>query len=419
METVKINFKGGMIPPGVLYNILVAASKAKLMYVSFGLRQQMIINAESYTVAGLTRELDEVGANYTTDINHHPNIVSSLPATDIFMNYTWLSEEVYMKILNSFDYEPQLKVNISETNQSFTPFQTGNINWVAAQQDNLWHLFLRLPKTNEVHQWEMLVPSASLATISQQIEELLGNNSVEESQEGIISLLDKLPKGQLVKAAEPAILPKFNLTYYEGFNKNGEDRNWLGIYRRDELFSIRFLKEVCKMCLDTGIPFIYSTPWKSLIIKDIKDQDKPKWLTLLDMHNINLRHAANELNFQVEDHDEAALELKKYIIKKFNEDDVRSYGLCIGIKTKKKSEIYSSILVRKKHLINLPGLKLLPRYDILIAKDYNPNERTDSAHIKNIPKFLIVEHLKTAIRKHQMPEAESMEAAAVNEESLF
>ena len=49
-------------------------------------------------------------------------------------------------------------------------------------------------------------------------------------------------------ASWPLQLPSFNLPYYEGLN-HYNDKYWLGIYRRDELFSISFLKEVCMLCL--------------------------------------------------------------------------------------------------------------------------------------------------------------------------
>jgi hypothetical protein len=42
---IKINFRGGIISPGELYNILVASGKAGITKVSFGLRQQLLLNA--------------------------------------------------------------------------------------------------------------------------------------------------------------------------------------------------------------------------------------------------------------------------------------------------------------------------------------------------------------------------------------
>jgi len=58
--------------------------------------------------------------------------VSSYPAEEVFITKTWLSEGVYKDIFDGMDYEPRLKINISDSNQSFTPILTGNINWVAS-----------------------------------------------------------------------------------------------------------------------------------------------------------------------------------------------------------------------------------------------------------------------------------------------
>ena len=173
----------------------------------------------------------------------------------------------------------------------------------------------------------------------------------------------------------PLALPPFNLPYYEGFNRYN-DKYWLGIYRRDELFSIQFLKEVCLLCITTQISQLCSTPWKSIIIKRIIGENRKDWNYLLDKYQINVRHAANELNFQVEDNSLKALQLKQDLVKYLNNDDTRTFGICIGIKTRKKSEVFCSILVRRKALFHIGKLGFFYTYDILFAKDYNPNERT-------------------------------------------
>ncbi|HKO81890.1 MAG TPA: rubredoxin, partial [Chitinophagaceae bacterium] len=197
-------------------------------------------------------------------------------------------------------------------------------------------------------------------------------------------------------AGKPAILPAFNLPYYEGLNRYN-NKYWLGIYRRDELFSITFLKELCLLCLETKAGQLCSTPWKSIIVKSIEEHDKAAWNRLLEKHQINMRHAANELNFQVEDDCKEGLQLKNYLVKGLNDEDTRTFGLCIGIKTRKKSEVFSSILVRRKALISFFGIELFHLYDILCAHDFNPNERTGFAFSSNNPKFLLREQLRRSI----------------------
>jgi rubredoxin len=175
------------------------------------------------------------------------------------------------------------------------------------------------------------------------------------------------------------------------------DKYWLGIYRRDEMFSIEFLKDLCQLSLKTKLGQICSTPWKTLMVKSIEEKDRPSWNALLAKHKINVRHAANELNFQVEDACKEALELKHYLLKNLNLEDTRTYGICIGIKTKKKTEVFSSILVRRRPIFKIGKFSFFNVYDILCAKDFNPNERTGFVFSENNPKFLLGEQLRRAI----------------------
>lgn len=399
---IKINFRGGIISPGELYNILVAASKAGIYDVSFGLRQQLLIEVDQETVHVLTTELSHLNIPFEKGVDEFPNITSSYPAEDIFIHNTWLSEGVYKDIFDSFDYHPRLKINVSDSNQSFTPMLTGNINWVASATDqHFWHLFIRFPKTNTVYEWNELVYTNDVPRLSKEIEQIIFYNKKSffdnpgAKGELLFQLIDR-EKLITKKAAQPVTLPSFNLPYYEGLNRYN-NKYWLGIYRRNELFDIAFLKEICLLCLNTKIGQLCSTPWKSIIIKGIEEKDKPAWNRLLEKHQVNVRHAANELNFQVEELCNDSLQLKQYLVRKFNNTDIRTFGLCIGIKSRKKSEVFSSILVRRKPLINFLGIQLFFVYDILCASDFNPNERTGFIFSRNNPKFLLAEQLRRAI----------------------
>jgi len=402
INTIKVNFKGGIIPPARLYNILVAAGKSGLLNVRFGLRQQLLLDVSIERLNEFTAELEKLGVNFELGNLDYPNIVSSYPAEEIFIKDTWLTENIYKRIFQSFDYKPQLKINISDSNQSFTPMLTGNINRVASPDEmHYWHLFIRFPKTNVVYNWKDIVNTNDISALSSRIEEIIMTEReifYENDQASGDELYEKVMAQSFdAKPAEkPVELPPFNLPYYEGLN-HYNDKYWLGIYRRDELFSIRFLKEACLLCIRTGTQQLCSTPWKTIIVKSIRDENRNDWNDLLDKHQINLRHAANELNFQVEDNSYKALQLKQYLVKYLNDDDTRTFGVCIGIKTKRKSEVFCSILVRRRPLIRIGKLELFHLYDILCAKDYNPNERTDFIYSKDNPKLVLAEQLRGAV----------------------
>lgn len=414
INTIKINFKGGIIAPARLYNILVAAAKSGLLNVRFGLRQQLLLDVGIHRLDELTAEFEKLGVNFELGNQEYPNILSSYPAEEIFIKDTWLTENIYKKIFQSFTYKPQLKVNISDSNQSFTPMLTGNINWVASPDEmHYWYLFIRFPKTNVVYNWKDIVNTKDISAISLRIEEIImaereifyENDQADGDElyaKVMTQIFDTKPVQKLVE------LPPFNLPYYEGLN-HYNDKYWLGIYRRDELYSISFLKEACLLCIRTGTQQLCSTPWKTIIIKSIKDENKEDWNDLLDKHQINLRHAANELNFQVEDNSYKALQLKQHLVKYLNDDDTRTFGVCIGIKTKRKSEVFCSILVRRRPLIRIGKFEFFHLYDILCAKDYNPNERTDFVYSKDNPKLVLAEQLRRAVLSYYNRDMKTIE----------
>lgn len=400
--TIKVNFRGGIISPGELYNILVAVTKAGVYYVSFGLRQQLLIDMPAESVYDFAEELKKLDVFYESDADDFPNITSSYAAEEIFIHNTWLSEGVYKDIFDGIDYRPRLKINISDSNQSFTPMLTGNINWAASSTtQHFWHLFVRFPKTNIIYEWSEMVYTNDVAKLSQEIEKVIfeyKDDFYDNSSANGELLFKRIQVEKFITkpAEKPTVLPAFNLPYYEGLNRYS-NKYWLGIYRRDELFSVSFLKELCLLCLDNKIGQLCSTPWKSVIVKGIEEKHRPAWNRLLEKHQINMRHAANELNFQVEDNCSEGLQLKNYLVKKLNDEDTRTFGICIGIKTRKKSEVFSSILVRRKALVSFWGVEMFHLYDILCAHDFNPNERTGFVFSRNNPKFLLGEQLRRSI----------------------
>lgn len=402
-SAIKINFRGGIISPGELYNILVAATAVGVRRVSFGLRQQLLINVSEENRQLLLDKLKALDIAYEVGSNQFPNIVSSYPAEEIFIQNNWLSEGVYKDIFDGIDYQPTLKLNVSDCNQSFTPMLTGNINWVAAKDAaHFWHLFIRFPKTNIIYEWTQLVYTNDVARMSKEIEAIILHHrnqfadNKEVKGESLMKLV-QIDKYITKPADKPLQLPAFNLPYYEGFNRYSNSRYWMGVYRRDELFGVDFLMDLCTLCLKTKIGQLCSTPWKSIIVKGIDEKDKAGWSALLDKYQINVRHAANELNFQVEDDCSEGLALKNYLVKRLNNDDIRSFGLCIGIKTRSKSEVFSSILVKRKPLLKIFGWEFLHVYDILCANDFNPNERTGYVFSSNNPKFVLSEQLRRCI----------------------
>lgn len=364
-QTIQINFTGGIAPAGQLMKLVELAAEHQCRELRFGQRQQLILDVpvnryESFvTQCHLARIPVAAG----------PNIVSSYLTSGLLMHTGWLTEGVYKEIFDQFDYHPALKINICEQSQTFVPLFTGHINWVSSPHAHYWYLYLRLPGTQELTAWPMLVYSNHIAALSKAAEQyILHTNSLEGIYENVTA-------GKAFSSREKEqelALPPFHLPYYEGFNQQNNGY-WLGIYKRNEYFSVPFLRDMCAICQQTMTGAVYITPWKSVVIQHISKTHRHLWDYILGKHGVNVRHAANELNWCVEDDCEDGLVLKRHIIRYFDSMDIRTYGLCFSVRIRKSESLFGSIVIRRQQRHRESKLKYLQRYDILHTAGFNAN----------------------------------------------
>lgn len=389
---IRINFKGGVVSPGELKQILEAAKIAHVNEVRLSLRQQLILHLPHQFARRFEKCLADLNLEFQIDSNEKPNLVSSYVAEDVFQKGNWITEGIYKDIFDTFDYDSKLKINISDNAQSFTPFFSGHLNFVSSSTPNFWYLFLRKPKTNSVYSYDKLIFSTEIAKVSKSIEEALEQFPENDTKD----IFKNIPKIISIAKVEELKLPKFTLPYYEGFNRYGK-KTWLGIYRRNELFSVSFLIEMCDLCLFTKLGEICFTPWKSLIIKGIEENDRKYWSSILAKHNINVRHAANELNWQVEDDSKDALKLKNELMESFNRQDIRTFGICFGIKTVPKTEVFASIMIQRRRFKLFNFIPSFFVYDLSYTLDFDPNGRTKKYFSKGVIMPNLAEQLRRSV----------------------
>ncbi|MET3499568.1 rubredoxin [Mucilaginibacter rubeus] len=388
-QLIKINLPGGVASAGDFYEMLIIAQNAGAKQVRFGNRQQLYFEIEEAQLEDLEFDMLSVGIDYEVNQDTYPNITSSYIADGIFNQENWLKEGVYKDIFDLFDYQPELKINLVDSNQTFASFFTGNLNFISSPVSNYWYLYIRFPKTNILYCWPVLVYSDDIPAIGKAIQQVIFANKklfydqVEINPDKLYQLVTAGYQFVIQEIDQPLIIPEFQLPYYEGFNKQG-NKYWLGIYRRHELFDIEFLKEICNLCMQTRVGQLYFSPWKSLLIKNIEAKHRPLWGNLLNKYRVNIRHASNELNWQVEDLCNPCLELKQQLVSEFEEADLRTYGLSFAIKRSPKSGIYGSIMIRAR----MPD-----EFEIVHTRDFNHNTREFVIYKQGVAKADLSRHL--------------------------
>lgn len=333
----------------------------------------------------LDSTFQSIRTEYDFDGNNFQNIVSSYVAADILPGTGWLHSDTYLYILDDFEqYRPQLKVNIADSRQTLVPLFTGNLNFVASRQENYWYLYLSLPEFGkDLVCWPTLVYTFDVVRTVKSLEAIyLAQPHLSVAE--LFAQANARMKANNRPLEKELELPTVPFPTYEGMNKMAGDKYWLGLYWRNNRYTINFLQALCDLCVETNIGKISITPWKSFVIKGIAERDKIKYEKLLGKFGINMRHSSLELNWHLPVLDDEAMQLKRYLVRNFDQNDISTEGLTFAIKTVPMALFTSIVIERNPASQYFDKYDLLPTYNLLYCQDFNPNKCEYTTYAKDV-----------------------------------
>ncbi|MEM1336824.1 MAG: rubredoxin [Bacteroidota bacterium] len=410
----RILIKGGVTSPGELKDGIASLEQSGLSMVSFGSRQDLLFPLPASKKSEL-----EKSAGYSTPIvsdRSYQNIVSSYVSADIFDMTYWLKGSTYLYILEQFDFTPKLKINITDPKQRLVPIFNGNLNFIASEQEDYWYLNILLPHWKKRAYYPVLVYSWDIITISKAIEKIYASiNNIDQ----LFSILNQSLQTNNRTITKPLDVPFLTFPYYEGMNRMGLDKYWLGLYWRNNQYDLGFLKEFCGFCLDNSIGKISITPWKSFIVKSIPKESRPELERFLGQRGINIRHSQLEMNWHLPVDDTEALALKKHLVKHFNENDISTYGLTFGISNDVgKRSHFSSIIIEKNPLAqSIQEFTGKPTFNVLYFKNFDPNSDEYVLYAQEVDKRQLGQLLMELSKKYFEELSRTKEKPKVNEKS--
>ncbi|SNR16291.1 rubredoxin domain-containing protein [Tenacibaculum jejuense] len=381
-ELNRLLINGGVLSPGELKHICEVAEAMGMNEISFGSRQDIIF----------PKRIDEkiIADNPNLQLvdpskNAIQNIMSSYVSSDLFHNTSWLISSRYLYILEQFKYHPKLRINITDPKQRLVPLYTGNINFIASENEDYWYLYLRLPAWRKIKMYPALIYSWDLHKVAKAIEEIL----IEEPEtiETVFELVNDAIETNNRTVDKPLEVPFHPFPYYEGMNRRG-DKYWLGLYWRNNLYDTTFLKSMCDLCNDNKIGKISLTPWKSFIVKGIPVASKLDWEKFLGRFGINVRHSMLELNWHLPVADKEALSLKRYLVSNFDQNDISTYGLTFGITNYIDNPYrFTAIVIEKNKQPEVVGdFVIRDTYNLLFAKNFDPNTQEYIMYVQDVDK---------------------------------
>ena len=381
-ELARVIIKGGVLSPAELKAIAETAESLGLSTISFGSRQDIVF-PETIAIEELNK-IEKI-AIVKPEQSGIQNIVSSYVSSDIFPSTPWLTSDRYLYILEQFRYQPNLKVNIVDPRQSLAPLFTGNLNFIASSHEDYWYLYVRMPDWEETKVYPALIYSWDTSKIAFEIEKLVKEEP--ETIEMIFDLVSDAIDTSNRTIDKPLKVLFHPFPYFEGMNRVG-DMYWLGLYWRNNRYDLKFLKAMCDLCSECRIGKICITPWKSFIVKGIPLEYKLTWEKMLGKFGLNVRHSMLELNWHLPVADLSALKLKKFLVQNFDQNDISTYGLTFGITDLSKSTNYfTSIVIEKNKSPEDTGdFKIRDTYNLLYAKNFDPNTQEYIVHVQDVDK---------------------------------
>ncbi len=349
---LRIFTAGGAISPGDLWQVAALAQDYGLTTLEIGNRQELILAVERKVQReDLARRIHALEMTTDEPDALAQNIVSSLPATDVFPDTPWLTAGVYLDVLAQFadsttdGWLPQLKINLIDPAQSLIPPATGNVNFVAAPEPDYWYVLLRPSGSVRRYAWPVLIASESVGAFARVVEAqyLAGNTG---NADAFYKTVMAEFVGQTRKPATGLKLPDAQIPVYEGFHRMQSGNFWLGLYRKNQAFPLPFIEALCDLCRQTRVGKLFLTTYKTLLIKDIREADRPTWDRLLGRFGIRTNVPAWHLNWQIPDADASSLALRNHILNQLEEADVRTDELSFAVNVP-FSEAAASVVIQQ------------------------------------------------------------------------
>ena len=392
--------KGGVITPSYLLQIIDAARSLGIRHLHLGSRQDILLQTSRKKADTLAEKLKGLDLQIIYRDRHHTeqNIVSSYVTSGILPSTPWLAAGTYLNILDGFEQITRCKINIVDPKQNLIPLFYGELNFIASSREHYWYLYIRNVSTGELYKWPVLVYTNDIASLSKFIEEKMpfGENFQLTK---LFTTVNHTLSLHNVNIDRELTLPEGFFHEYEGIYRMQSGNYWAGFYWRNNCYTLDFLEEVCRLCLQTNIARICFTPWKTFIVKDIKEGDLKTWDRLIGRYGINMRHSSLELNWHLPLLDHKAYKLKQYIVQRLDKIDVRTSGLTYAIDGPFDNPL-TSVMIRSMPGIRLFGLSLLRYYSIYYARNFNPNSNKYLAFASHITRDTIPAYLVELCKRY-------------------
>ena len=279
----------------------------------------------------------------------HTSLVEPLPhqitaACGSMRGVRWLDAGIMQSILAGIRLRPSFAVNVADPHQDLLPLTSGLLNFLAADEVDSWRVAIaadhhprrgaRAPGRHDRVTLPYLVPSEYVAEAVRAAEETVVDAGAESSHlsEDLAHAIRARPGTRLVRADAGQRLPPPEYGDYEGIHPMQSGSGyWIGMSAGTRPFRHQFLEQMCMRAARQGIGAVFTTCWRSLVLKNVAPEHLPEWRMLLGRHGVGVRHADAALHWQVCDRLPEARELAGTMIARLSRRSIVTSGLSFAV----------------------------------------------------------------------------------------
>lgn len=195
-----------------------------------------------------------------------PNPVSTLPVLAMARHTPWLTKRIYEEALETLRRRGRIAVTLSDPCQDFLPVSGSELNFIASETPNAWHVALHDAGARTYATLHGAVHTANLGDVAEWMS-ALGKMNGDAAASALAAWLGpRLTPSN----GHPCPTPRYRRTAGPHRTASG-DAMFLGIPFGDDGLPSRFLHDVCLHIVQAGIADIGLTPWRCLLLHPIDE----------------------------------------------------------------------------------------------------------------------------------------------------
>ena len=279
------------------------------------------------------------------DATGHPNVTSSAAACGITRGARWLDVGIIQSILAGIRLRPSFAVNVADPHQDLLPLTSGLVNFLAADEVDSWRIAIaadhhprrgaRAPGRHDRVTLPYLVPSEYVAEAVRAAEETVVDTGAESSRlsEDLAHAIRARLGTRLVacgRRATPATARVRRLRRRTSHAVRFRLLDWHE-RRHAAIPAPASWSRLCMRAAQQGIGAVFTTCWRSLVLKNVAPEHLPEWRMLLGRHGVRVRHADAVLHWQVCERLPEARELAGTMIARLSRRSIVTSGLSFAV----------------------------------------------------------------------------------------